>query len=37
MFGFGKISQPELAKRIVALAGEASEQFHDYLKEDSVI
>lgn len=37
MFGFGKISQPKLARKIVSLSIEASEQFHDYLKEDSDI
>lgn len=37
MFGFGKISQLKLAKKIVSLSIEASEQFHSYLKEDSDI
>jgi len=37
MFGLGKKSKPALAQRIRELSVEAAEQFHEYLKEDSVI
>lgn len=37
MFGFGKISKPALANKIIALSVDASEQFLDYLKEDAFL
>lgn len=37
MFGLGKKSKPALAQRIRELSVGAAEQFHEYLKEDSVI
>ena len=37
MFGFGKISKPALANKLISLSVEASEQFHNYLKEDSFL
>ena len=37
MFGFGKISKPALANKIIALSVDASEQFLSYLKEDAFL